>query len=37
MNRAALEKPFTPTQIKQRRGRTGSVLDYVEGHTVIAG
>src|SRR4029450_2340386 len=35
MNRALLEKPFEPAQIKQRKGRTG-VLDYVEGHTVIA-
>jgi len=36
MNRAVLEKPFDATQIRQRRGRTGGVLDYVEGHTVIA-
>jgi hypothetical protein len=35
MNRALLEKPFNATQIKQRKGRNG-VLDYVEGHTVIA-
>jgi hypothetical protein len=35
MNRALLEHPFDPAQIKQRRGRNG-VLDYVEGHTVIA-
>jgi hypothetical protein len=36
MNRAVLEKPFDATQIRQRRGRTGGVLDYVEGHTVVA-
>jgi hypothetical protein len=36
MNRQVLEQPFDATQIKQRRGRTGTVLDYVEGHTVIA-
>jgi len=35
MNRALLEKPFEPAQIRQRKGRNG-VLDYVEGHTVIA-
>src|SRR2546430_10182013 len=35
MNRALLEKPFAPAQIRQRRGRNG-VLDYVEGHNVIA-
>jgi hypothetical protein len=35
MNRELLEKPFDPTQIKQRRGRDG-MLDYVEGHAVIA-
>src|SRR4029453_12389304 len=35
MNRNLLEHPFDPAQIKQRRGRNG-VLDYVEGHTVIA-
>ena len=34
MNRALLEKPFEPAQIRQRRGRNG-VLDYVEGHNVI--
>jgi hypothetical protein len=36
MNRECLEQPFDATQIRQRRGRTGTVLDYVEGHTVIA-
>jgi hypothetical protein len=35
MNRDLLEHPFDPVQIKQRKGRNG-VLDYVEGHTVIA-
>jgi hypothetical protein len=35
MNRALLEHPFDPAQIKQRKGRNG-VLDYVEGHTVVA-
>ncbi len=35
MNRQLLEKPFEPTQIRQRKGRNG-VLDYVEGHSVIA-
>ncbi|MBI2202994.1 MAG: hypothetical protein HYU41_03935 [Candidatus Rokubacteria bacterium] len=34
MNRTFLEQPFTPAQIKQRKGRNG-VLDYVEGHSVI--
>jgi hypothetical protein len=34
MNRALLEQPFAPEQIKQRKGRNG-VLDYVEGHNVI--
>ena len=35
MNRQLLEHPFDPAQIKQRKGRNG-VLDYVEGHTVVA-
>ena len=34
MNRALLEKPFAPAQIRQRKGRNG-VLDYVEGWSVI--
>ena len=34
MKRELLEKPFTPVQIRQRKGRNG-MLDYVEGHTVI--
>jgi len=36
MNRRLLEAPFAPAQIKQRKGPTGGVLDYVEGDTVIA-
>jgi hypothetical protein len=35
MNRALLEQPFEPSQIKQREGRKGQLLDYVEGHAVI--
>jgi hypothetical protein len=35
MNRTLLEQPFDPAQIKQRKGRNG-ILDYVEGHMVIA-
>lgn len=35
MNRELLEKPFERDQIKQRIGTYGTVLDYVEGHTVI--
>ncbi len=34
MNRELLERPFTPEQIRQRKGRNG-LLDYVEGHSVI--
>lgn len=34
MNRELLQKPFEPTQIKQRKGRNG-MLDYVEGHSII--
>jgi recombination DNA repair RAD52 pathway protein len=36
MNRALLEKPFDPAQIKQRQGYFGHILDYIEGHAVIA-
>lgn len=36
MNRELLEKPFLPTQIKQRQGTFGQTLDYLEGHTVTA-
>jgi hypothetical protein len=35
MNRELLEKPFDPSQIKQRKGSFGDVLDYIEGSTVI--
>ena len=35
MNRELLEKPFEPTQIKQREGNFGKMLDYIEGHAVI--
>jgi hypothetical protein len=34
MNRALLEKAFDPSQIKQRQGKFGHILDYVEGHVV---
>jgi hypothetical protein len=34
MNRAVLERPFEPGQIRQRKGRNG-LLDYVEGWSVI--
>jgi len=36
MNRALLEKPFEPSQIKQRHGNFGHILDYVEGHVVTS-
>jgi hypothetical protein len=36
MNRAFLEKPFEPSQIKQRQGNFGHILDYVEGHVVTS-
>ena len=36
MNRALLEKPFEPGQIKQRQGNFGHILDYVEGHVVTS-
>ena len=36
MNRELLEKPFEPGQIKQREGNFGKMLDYIEGHSVIA-
>jgi len=35
MNRELLEKPFDPSQIKQREGSFGKILDYIEGHAVI--
>lgn len=33
--RNLLETPFTPDQIKQRKGLWGKTLDYIEGHAVI--
>ena len=36
MNRALLEKPFEPDQIKQREGNFGKTLDYIEAHSVMA-
>jgi hypothetical protein len=36
MNRALLEKSFEPSQIKQRQGNFGHILDYVEGHVVTS-
>lgn len=36
MNRALLEKSFEPSQIKQRQGKFGHILDYVEGHVVTS-
>jgi hypothetical protein len=36
MNRSLLEKPFEPSQIKQRQGNFGHILDYVEGHVVTS-
>ena len=36
MNRTLLEKPFEPSQIKQRQGNFGHILDYVEGHVVTS-
>ena len=35
MNRELLEKHFDPSQIKQREGNFGKMLDYIEGHAVI--
>jgi len=35
LNRELLEKPFDPSQIKQRKGNFGNVLDYIEGHEII--
>ena len=34
-NRETLEKSFDPSQIRQRKGNFGGMLDYVEGHAVI--
>ena len=33
--RTVLETPFTPDQIKSRKGLWGKTLDYIEGHSVI--
>ena len=35
MNRELLEKPFDSSQIRQREGNFGKMLDYIEGHAVI--
>ena len=35
MNRELLEKPFDQSQIKQREGNFGKMLDYIEGQAVI--
>lgn len=35
LDRAALEEPFDSSEIRQRPGAGGSMLDYVEGHAVI--
>ncbi len=35
MNRQLLEQPFEPSQIKQREGNFGKMLDYIEGHAII--
>jgi hypothetical protein len=35
IDRKLLEAPFEPSQVRQRKGAFGDVLDYVEGHTVI--
>ena len=35
MNRELLEKPFEASQIKQRKGNFGQMLDYLETHVVI--
>lgn len=34
--RKQLETPFTPEQIKSRKGLWGKMLDYIEGHSVIS-
>ena len=36
MNRTLLEKSFEPSQIKQRQGNFGHIVDYVEGHVVTS-
>ena len=34
MDRELLEQPFSPDQIKQRKGNFGRDLAYLEGHAV---
>ena len=36
MNMDALSRPFNPSEIKQRKGPGGKMLDYLEAHSVIA-
>jgi recombination DNA repair RAD52 pathway protein len=36
MNIETLQRPFSPHQIKQRKGSFGNTLEYIEGHTVIS-
>jgi len=35
MNRSLLERPFERNEIKQRKGNSGKMLDYVEAHSII--
>lgn len=35
INLEVLTRPFTPNQIKQREGRGGKMLDYLETHAII--
>ena len=35
MNLELLQRPFLPDQIRQREGKNGATLDYVEGHAII--
>jgi hypothetical protein len=36
MNRQLLNQPFNAHEIRQREGSNGKILDYVEGHVVVA-
>ena len=36
INLEALTRPFDPAQIRQREGRGGKMLDYLETHSVIS-
>jgi hypothetical protein len=36
INMEVLTRPFDPAQIRQREGRGGKMLDYVEAHSVIS-